>query len=366
MGEDTMLESILHSKKTKYIVLDQILKKHIKPECENVNIFIDINSILKTLYQPSILEIFNSLNVKEKYLISSEILNIAAHYRHYFYSRIGKYTTFYYYMSSEKCQSLLNIFPGYKKDIYNKYLDLKSPVFGNINTLLSKNLKIAFLISEYLPHIYMIDTKEVESNIVPYHFIRDEDPEKDMSIIITDDIVQFQSVLFNPSTIIMTPKGDRSEIITQDNLMEQLTKTNKTHPEHSLINEFYPHILSMAGHKRYSIDGVSRFGNLRTIKFFNDELSKGNISNLRYDSMESLTNSLDISESHKKIMNRNFKLLDIKTIYNFSTTVGDRTKLIDDRIFNRIDAKSLRYMNDKYFQVYPLDLEYLMEGEDYS
>src|SRR5690554_790786 len=117
-----MLERILNSKKIRYEILNRDLNKYVPKDIEEVNIFIDVWSIINSLYNPNVMETFTSLNVNEKYMISSELLNLAGHYRHYFASRHKKYTNIYYYFSDEKCSAHIEKCDKYKESFYNKRL----------------------------------------------------------------------------------------------------------------------------------------------------------------------------------------------------------------------------------------------------
>jgi hypothetical protein len=360
-----MLEVIMHSKKTKYTVLDQIFKKYVKPDAENINFFIDVESVLKSVYQPKTMEIFNSLNVNEKWLISSEIINLASHYRHYTYSRLGKYSTFYFFHSSEVAKSLVNIYPEYKSEFYGKHIK-SNPNFENINKIVQKNLQASKLICEYLPHVYFINTLELEPNVVPYHFIKEQEA-TDMSVVLTNDPVLYQSTLFNPSTIIMTMKGDDSRIIESDDIINELLAKAKKKPEVTIVPDFYTNILAMSGWSKYKIKGLDKYGALRSTQSIIEWVKDGHLSNMRYDDPSVFTEALDVilPDTKRDIIERNFNLLDIPTIHR-NISMKRKIEVLDDAIINRIDAKQLRYMNDRYYNRYPLILEYLMEGESYE
>ena len=77
---------ILNSKKIKYVILEELVKK-LPQDTDELNIFINADSIFKSFYNPSIKEQLNAIKNENKYLLSSEFITIIAHYRHFFYSR---------------------------------------------------------------------------------------------------------------------------------------------------------------------------------------------------------------------------------------------------------------------------------------
>ena len=81
------LESIIYSNYIRYDRLKQLVLHEFQntpyANCNKVNIFIDVYSIVKRLRDISDLEITKD----QKYLLASGIVNMAAHYRAYFQSR---------------------------------------------------------------------------------------------------------------------------------------------------------------------------------------------------------------------------------------------------------------------------------------
>jgi hypothetical protein len=355
-----MLENLINLRKTKYIFLDEILKPKINPKTTNINFFIDVRSLLKIIYNPNIMEAFLSLNTDEKWLISSELLNIAAHYRHYCYTRLGKYSTFYYFWSDKECKSLIKQNLEYKMNFYRKYLS-KVGTFEVINKLIEKNIKLSSKISEYLPHIYFINSDIEEPNTVPYHFIKKASDE-DTNILLTNDKTIHQLIAYNPNNIIMTMSGDSSKTYLPEELLASIKEDTK------LVPHFYSYILSISGCESYNIKNVRNYGLFRALDFLERCVSSGHLSNLRYDNLDSFLNDIKkdsrgnyISETIKN----NFNLIDIKTIYEKIPEVN-KIKFFDDSIIDFTDSKSLRFVNDYYYKKYPLLLDFLMEGEAYD
>lgn len=360
-----MLDIILNSKKTKYVVLDKILKPNVKPGTTNINFFIDINSVLKTLYNPKTMEIFASLHIDEKYLISSELLNFAAHYRHYCYSRIGIYSTFYFYYTSKECNSLKKIDPNFKKTHYDKYISLNNPVTKGINGNISRNITLSSKIAEYIPNVYFIDSKFEDPNVIPYHFISNNNEETDMFLILTNDEVQYQNTLFHEDCKIMTIHGDDSKVFGSDEIYDHIISKSKKEINNILVPDFYRYLLAISGVKKYDIEGWKKFGYLRTLENLNKWHRSGLFSNINYDDENMFAETLNVSQEEKDILIKNFNLLDIKTIY-YNISAKNKLELFDHSIYNFVDAKSLRYINDVYYQKYPILLEYIVEGEEYN
>ena len=106
----TTLEMALHSTKIKYDYLNSALNTLIHTDRllkdkDTINVFIDLTVVLKKLYQ----EELSGLSLIDRYMIISEIINIAAHYRHYCASRLKKYSNIIMYYTTkeaEYCKSI--------------------------------------------------------------------------------------------------------------------------------------------------------------------------------------------------------------------------------------------------------------------
>jgi hypothetical protein len=359
------LEGILLSKKIKYDILEKKLKPLIPKNKEAVNIFIDVYSVLNNLYQPQIIEIFNTLQVDEKFMISAELLNLVSHYRHYFYSRHNQmYTNIYYYFPT-KSSRLCKIDPSYRNEFYDKRLS-SNPSYLSLNTIMKKNLEIVKIVSEYLPHVYCIDTSDIDTNIVPYHILQTSTEKDTFSIFMSNDIVHLQNVIYEKQSIGILNKGDKSEFLLEDDLIKHLIEDKNSMP--GIIPEFVPHILSLSGNKKYSIKGLKLTGYKKAVKLIQGWLQGNNLSNMRYDDHENFISDIEksktvLSEEQKNIIRNNLKLFHLPTIHS-SFKKSDFVK-IENQIINRVDWKSLRYLNDKYYKKYPLDLIWMVEGEEY-
>ena len=161
-----LIEKILNGKKLNYESLNKLMKPYIKKKniqkMTNINIFIDFNNIVKQLYNPDILNYLNTLKNEDRFIISSGILNLISHYRHYFASRFCCYTTFYFMYNSKPDKNLIKINPDYKKEFYEKRLNMENQSFGVLNTTIKENIKIIKTFIKYIPHSYFIDSNNIE------------------------------------------------------------------------------------------------------------------------------------------------------------------------------------------------------------
>ena len=81
------VSKILNSKKIRYEKLNELFDGVLPKDTnmkrgKNVNIFIDVKSFLKQLYNPDTLELFSYIDGDNRLIIASELLNTIGHYRH--------------------------------------------------------------------------------------------------------------------------------------------------------------------------------------------------------------------------------------------------------------------------------------------
>lgn len=400
---NSTLEAILNSKKLRYEKLAPLLKPYIKQNSKNtidiidinknnsINIFIDIYDIIKPLYNPEIINEYSSLLGSDRFMIASEIINMISHYRHFFFSRLGMYTNFILFYSSEPSSFKISIDKNYKSEFYDKRLNIEHPIFYNLNKIIKDNIKILKTFTIYVPHAYFIDGKDIESSYLPYLIISDNGnditniKDKDMdfkdnpSLIISNDIHQYQNISLASNILQLELRGkDKSVIISDINLYDHIINTNsisKNKLDIKYTTDLFPLVYAISGNKNYGVKGITKgktnIGIMKALKIVNDAIIKGDLSNIRIlpDYSNVNNNLLNVSEDLINILNldsesiiKNLKLLNDDF---YEVSLKDLT-YIDTQMIDSIDAKSVKYVNEKYFENNPVLLEYCFEGEEYE
>lgn len=357
-----MYQSILNSKKIKYSILKDIIQPKLIGVME-INIFISLNSILKTFYSLKPDEVAESLQITKPNSLSSEIINIIAHYRHFFWSRFGIPSNYYIYYSDEMCNYCCSINKNYKSDYYDKRKGLSDiKEFITINEVINRNLSLIEILTEYLPNVYFINTKTFEPSALPQLLI-DKNKQKEYihNFILTNDSMDYQ-LCNNPYTSIISLNADRSRIIDQNNLMQVIMKKTKSENRNLITNVssfFYVPVYSIAGFKKYNITGIKGHGPLRSLKKINKLIEDDLLSNICYNNMNEISDLLNLD---KKLLNNNFKILSLK---NISINISNKEFInIKKQLNNKSDNMSLLEINNKYYKSNPLMLIELMEGEE--
>lgn len=366
MLNDT-LESMFNYKKIRYVVLDELLKPYItyeSKEINTVNFYIDVYSIIKNLYTPSIMESTTFSNDTVPTIVS-QIINIAAHYRNYIWTRLGKYSNIYFVFSDKKDPFLVNINNEYKGRYYSKYVDV-NPTFSSMNKVIKKSINLIKLIVDYLPNIYFINSQNIDINVCIY-YLMNKSKKGEKNIILTRDKVQYQLVL--NEAIVLDLKGNDTKVIDKLTLLDELLPKKNQDYTINLLPEFYLPILAIAGLKSYSLTGVPKYGNLKTIKLLDNLVIQGKLSNITYTLdgfLEVLKDNKTFKdESYLEIIKSDYQCLNIEFRYQ-SLKIKEIIKIIDECLINRVDAAGLRHINDTILGEHYIMLEELMMGEDYE
>src|SRR5574344_2650368 len=145
MNKMVSIEQIIYSNCVKYERLSGIINKAFKgSKADNLNIFIDLYSILKSVYRKEVkAEQFTS--------ITSTVINICSHYRYFFRNFYNVETTFYL-VFSYNCNEINSLLTSGYND---KFKDLLNANPMKVD-LVQKNIEFLETLCPYLPNIYFI------------------------------------------------------------------------------------------------------------------------------------------------------------------------------------------------------------------
>ena len=144
---------IFNEAKPKYEKLDELFEPYILDIrfSNQVNIIVDLKEIAKKFLRPDVIASNPRSALIEE--ISSDMINVISHYRNYFYKK-GKYTTFYFLYSFEKCEELKKKNPNYKETYYEKYFDNEEAKVS----LIKNSIKVVEKVISVVPNAFFIET----------------------------------------------------------------------------------------------------------------------------------------------------------------------------------------------------------------
>lgn len=359
---DYLIEKILNSKKLRYENLNELIGNLPKGK-DTVTMYIDIMSVIGQIFAPNVIEEVKLFGNREKFLLSSNIINMAAHFRRYFATRKDMYTNFIFFYDSKPSKYELLDYPEYKLDTYNKRFNENNSDFMELNKLVKENLNLCKTLGDYLPHIYFIDTEDLNPAIVPYYYISTQ-LDNEVGIIYSNDKLQALNCIShkNKDVYLLRSSYANSEFYSSSDLMSLYSKD-----ENNLNVGLLPYLFAISGYKKFNIDGLKNIGEKKAIKLIQKLIDSNTITNTNYSNIKMFMIDIEktdlLTPEQLNIIERNLKLIQPRAIFK---KIKENEKLKILTVKDLQDIKSLNKINDEYYDFYPINMEDLMIGEDYE
>lgn len=326
-----------------------------KTNSNSVNIFIDIYSILRSLYTKG-----SNISIKDSYAIASSIINLSIHIRSYFETRHNVSSKLYIvYGGARPKEAIVNYYRYNEKNILmedSNYI---------MKSLIIDNLEVVKLLCPYLYDIFCIIDMENEFSTIVSSLI-DLDDSKVPNIIYSKDALSYQLVAFKPYTFLYRPKkkmnSDVSWVVTKSTLYDAYRYGELSLEKHfptSLDVRMFSIYQAISGVKTRSINSLKNANN--TVNILEQAVQSNTFPNGYNASAIFYTNPnpfFKLFENGKidpcDVTNR-FASIDLpfQTMV-YKTSIAFRE--IGKDIINLYNPNEIRYINDKYFLEYPLDL----------
>lgn len=325
-----------------------------KTDSNDVSIYIDIYSILKNLYSRG-----PSLQVKDSYVIASCMINLAIHLRAYFETRHGVTSKVYLiYGGARPREAFVNYSRYNEKNILMEDSDFA------MKSLIIDNLEILKILCPYLYDIFCIVDMENEFTSICSALI---DESKDPNIVYSKEPLSYQLVAFKPMTFLYRPKKkmnqDISWVVTKSTLYSAYRNGELALKKEMEVN-LDPRMLSIyqaiSGVRSRSMNSLQNANKL--VHTLHDAVRANIFANgynanalFYYDKNNPFeilfgTSGINFAE----VMNR-LAAIDLSyqsMLYKYSPA----SKEIAAGVINLYDPDAVRAINDKYFRMYPLDL----------
>ena len=314
---------------------------------DNVNIFINLESIFINMTNPKIKE-YLTVNQKSTTIqFIACVINLAAHYRWFFTKNKIKSKIYLYFPTLSNVEYKNHIF---NKD-YRKYYDykFKEDVQNSlVYKILSSAIPMIKMILEYIEGVYIIDSYGIENSVTPY-IISEDDDNNSINFIVSNSFYDFQYV--NYDFKIIFPKRDDSIIINRENVIDYIADFHNCNGTYKFSHNYIPFILSLVGNKNrniYNIKGVQFKSAFKLIQTAFDQNMLGN----RSTNIHMLINI--VKPAWRELISLNYYCTDILHQYN-QLNAKDIHDILS-QITDKFDNTSLKKINDKYFTHYPIML----------
>lgn len=320
----------------------------------SVNMYIDLNSVFNKLYTSGF-DIDTRLGDFE---IASAVLNMIAHYRYFFWSKLRVTVTFHFIYSLLNNNSLRVYYPT-----YNNSHNTNIVFYKDKYALIVKNLSLLEKIIPYIPDS-TITIGTVEP-CVTMKWIMENSNNTNPNILLTKDEVTMQLAAIMSNTVVYVPKKYKGEdssyviIPTNNGLYNALSDKRKckTYPFSTEISSgLYSLVLAITGAKSRDITSVISYTSC--MKELEKLILENKISNT-YNSI--ISNIYDeMNPKYKNVLidsniDGRFKSLDL--LYQYGIYMNNPERLYYKGIQNLYDPNGVHEICDEYFKEYPINLE---------
>jgi len=347
-----LMNQLINSYLIRYDKLVPLVREAFK-FCNNateLNIYIDIYSIVKSLYKID-------YEMKEYSTLSSCVINMCAHYRDFF--RNAKIKTNFYLVYSKNCPYINNQF--YKN--YNFTSQANFNADKSIDDMIQFNIDLMELFCKYLDDIYFIKGT-FETGVIIHDLIlrNQKDKKRIPNLILTKDIYNYQLVT-NNDTVIFRPKktsnGDESYYVDHYNLMNRyLADRNTKQQTLTLLPETLSLLMTLSSVKER---GIKMLCNVTTaMSTIQRAIDNYKILNGYNSDTTIIWNGIDndkLKISEIEFSNR-FKAIDIPYQHQIYYNTPE-CKNIEQFLVNLSDPKTMKAINAEYFIHNQLDFDRL-------
>lgn len=270
------MDFYFHARQVKFDVLHKLIGPIIRThQIQNVNVFINLDDILHKLHNP---QIDKDLTVSKSNTIvrlTSDIINLAAHYREYMMREGWNTKVYLFYTSSTKGPFRNTVYRHSYRDHFININANTNQNYAHLNMAIPGVLSLTKSIVQYIEGVYLIDSSFIEPSVAP--MILNSLYPADFNFIVTRDEYDYQYVIYPGWAIIYADSDeDKSALITSYNLWNFIATKEKIDKEKFSLNyqaSLYPFALSIIGNKYRGIPKIRKCGWVTVLKVI-DDLSK--------------------------------------------------------------------------------------------
>lgn len=350
------MEQLIAGSFVKYIRLSELITSaYAGSNCTEINLFIDLNSVLKQAYS------VNAWGHKtsNRFEITSTILNMCGHYREFFRA-IGVNTNIFL-IYGLNCPNTNNTFVrGYNAKFVASYI--KKP---DLTALIEDNMSILNIISQYIPKVYFFDIGQCEvSSMVDYIIRVTNSKQRGIeNIIISKDVLMLQMIPEHDVRVIRPVKnknGDESYITWNANLWPSFIHNYRKNKEPSIIvsNTFFQNVLAMTSVPERGM--YSLFSIPKVLKFIDVAVKSGFINGDQFYNQSTLNTVLTAMDIQCNTAELEMRFKAINTHFQSQYVLPlEKPEFKRLRLIDLEDIDTLKNIINKYFPNTPIDLDRL-------
>ena len=355
MEKSYTVEQLITSSYIKYNKLFELITTSYQgSSCEEINLFIDLNSVLKQLYSGDIW----TYKAIDQFEMASCIINMCGHYRSFFLNSLGVSTNIFL-IYGLNCPSINNSYVnGYNSKFLNDYI--KKP---DITNSIDKNLQLLNLICPYLPRIYFFNIGNCEvSSMIDYIIHHIYNPQIE-NIVISKDPLMLQLIPEHNIRVLRPLKrkgSDDSFIVDSSNLwIKFITDYRKNKlPNIFISNTFFQNVLCMTSIPERNMFSI--FNINKVFKIIDEAIKQNFLNPIQLYTQSGLNTALLAMgiDCNPTELEMRFKAINTHYQSSFIITI-EKPEFKQLRLIDLEDVQSLKEIISKYFDRYPIDLDRL-------
>lgn len=363
---------IIGTRRPRYEILHDVLGDWVarQPANEDIFFFINIGSVLRQLYSEyTVAKLTRGELNRHPRAMAAELVNIAGHYRNFVWKHHNRRSTVVMYHSSQRCSEKLAISPDFKANFYAKQLGGAAPEFDVVRAYAQFNIKVARQVSEYIPHVHIVDTGETDPEAWPWALAA-EGRVPGSAVVLSSWATDLQyalspgvDTLSGREWAVLRASGEHTRLVTAETLFFELLRKTKTAEDviAKLRAGHYPYTLALAGDDDLGAPGIPKFGMSRAAKHVGKAAAEGLLSP-EAPNLSALLEGGKLSTEQAADATRCWQLL----VHDYYAASIQESALsaIDAQMVNRSGLAELEKANAQYFGGI-LNLELLFAGEGY-
>lgn len=344
-----------------YVKYDQlgllVMSSYQGSNATELNIFVDINSIIRPLFGSA------NYQIKDPLELSSQIINLCAHYRNFF--RRMDVVTKFYLVYGLNCPEANNILvKGYNHVFIESYMKRK-----DVRDMVENNMKALEVLCPYLPGIYFFNVRDNETSAFIHHIIKKLELDNKQKYPLTENLVISKDVLCTQlipecNVKMLRPKkiqgGDQSFIISHDNFwIAFMSKMNNVKiPNICIPDIFISNILAMTRVPERCMSSIKSIPHAYGI--IEKMYTLGYLSNTdKVYNQSSINSVLQIMQVNHNPTELEFRWKAISSKFQAENIIANNPAYNVIRCDDLNDIKSLHSIANREYANCPIDLERL-------
>lgn len=347
------METIIGSNYIKYNRLSEIVQKaYHGSSADKLNIFIDINSMIRGLFNKN-----TKVMITDEYELAAHIINICGHYRKYFKGL--QVQTRFFLIWGLNIPKQNKLFARKYNTAFEKSITNSKTIFDNIRS----NMRVLELLSPYLPDIYYLNADDNETSAFIEFFYKTYTKYllEGETLVLSRDILSLQ-LIPSISVKILRPRKisgvDESFIIDHKNFWKSFITMRNYSP---LVNEIpincFSNILAMTRLPERSMSSIKSFPHVYRI--FDNVYRLGYIKDSIIYDQQSLDTIFDSLQIHYDYYECQCRWKAISSTYHANNILGTNPIYEDIKLPSVDNSKSLVSACDQIFGSTLINFDYL-------